>query len=109
MECGDMFIGANDVETEINVDHYNIVEGDQLQQYLIVQSIVLFNVLILLIDVIISLRKSVKGKAKGHPIPWISFVQVRVQQVSKRQSESFRMLDLRGWKSDVETILAACG
>jgi hypothetical protein len=64
MERVDIFIGSNDVETEIKVDHYNIVEGDQLQQYLIVQSIVLFNVLILLIDVIISLRKSVRGKPR---------------------------------------------
>jgi hypothetical protein len=104
-----MFIGSNDVETEIKVDHYNIVEGDQLQQYLIVQSIVLFNVLILLIDAIIVLRKSVKELAKGHSIPWISFVEVRVHWVSKGKAESFRMLDLRECKSDVETILAECG
>ena len=73
-----MLIGSNDVETEIKVDHYNIVEGDQLQQYLIVQSIVLLNVLIMFIDVMIVLHKNIQNLLHGRSIPWTSFVEVRM-------------------------------
>lgn len=73
-----MLIGSNDVETEIKVDHYNIVEGDQLQKYLIVQSIVLLNVLIMFIDVMIVLHKNVQNLLHDRSIPWTSFVEVRM-------------------------------
>ena len=73
-----MSTGSNDVETEIKVDHYNIVEGNQLQQYIIVQSIVLLNVLIMFIDVMIVLRKNFQNLLHGRSIPWMSFVEVRI-------------------------------
>jgi hypothetical protein len=72
-----MLIGSNDIETEIKVDHYNIVEGDQLQQYLIVQSIVLLNVFIMFIDVVIVLHKNIQSVLYHRSISWASFVEVR--------------------------------
>ena len=50
-----------EAQVSIQVSHYGILEGLQLTQYLVAQSLVLFNILIMLVDVAHSVTREVRS------------------------------------------------
>ena len=49
-----------EAEVSVSVSHYGILEGANLDQYLVAQSLVLFNIMVMLLDVCLTVYEFIK-------------------------------------------------
>jgi len=66
--------GAEDVVSIINVDHYSIVEGWNLESFLAMQCFMLLNIFFMLIDVFWMLKHILQQHLRGEVVRWDAFV-----------------------------------
>ena len=55
------FSGYSSTQIEVNLDHFEILEGHQLYAYLVVQSIVLLSIGVMVCDIMINIRHILQG------------------------------------------------
>ena len=65
LTIGADFSGAESAETSVDVSHYGIVEGDNLRRYILVQSFVLLNIVIMAFTIFSSIQSFVGAWCRG--------------------------------------------